>query len=106
MQVRSGRGRQTLGYLDDSAYIRDIHAGRAVVEELIQEHLFARERTAVFTQILHVSDVDTWLAYRAERASRSLLDPQIIKRARAALARAEGEILVVQRGYAARLRRL
>jgi hypothetical protein len=53
-----------------------------------------------------VSDVDTWLAYRQERSSRSLLDPQLIERARAYLSRAEGEILIVDRGYAGRLRKL
>jgi hypothetical protein len=106
VQVRSGRTRHALGHLDDTAYIRDIHAGRAVVEALIQQKLFVRERTAGFTSVLHVSDVDTWLAYRAERASRSLLAPQLIERARDYLAQDEGEILIVTHGHAARLRRL
>jgi hypothetical protein len=106
IQVRRGRQVQEIGHLDDTAYIRAIHAGRAVVAALVQEQLFRRERAVVFESVLHVSDVDTWLAYRAERASRSLLAPEIVERARAALAWDGGEILVVERAYAARLRRL
>ena len=106
VQVRRGRTIQDLGHLDDTAYIRDIHAARAVVAALIQDKLFVRERMAVFESVLHVSDVDTWLAYRAERASRSLLAPAIVARARSLLARGDGEILVVERAYAARLRKL
>jgi hypothetical protein len=59
----------------------------------------------VFESVVHVSDVDTWLAYREARAARSLLDPQIIQRARELLVAADGEIRIVDRGYAARLRR-
>lgn len=104
--MQSGQTTQELGHLDDSAYIRDIHAARAVVEALIQEQLFVRERVVVFENVLHVSDVDTWLAYRAERASRALLAPEIVARARSLLAQGGGEIRVVERVYAARLRRL
>lgn len=104
--MRIGQSTQELGHLDDSAYIRDIHAARAVVEALIQEQLFARERAVVFENVLHVSDVDTWLAYRAERSSRSLLAPEIVARARVLLAQGDGEIRVVERAYAACLRRL
>lgn len=106
VQVRCGQTTRDIGRLDDTAYIRDIHAGRAVIEALIEDHLFARERAVVFENVLHISDVDTWLAYRAERGSRSLLAPHIVERARAYLAQDEGEILVVSRGYAACLRRL
>ena len=106
VQVRIGQTIHDLGHLDDTACIRDIHAARAVLEALIQAKLFVRERSAVFTSVLHVSDVDTWLAYRQERSSRSLLDPQLVERARAYLSRAEGEILIVDRGYAGCLRRL
>ena len=60
----------------------------------------------VFEHIAQVSDVDTWLAYREARAARSLLDPLIIQKARELLSAAEGEIRIVDRGYAARLRRL
>jgi hypothetical protein len=106
VQVRIGRTLHDLGHLDDTACIRDIHAARAVVEALIQAQLFVRDRAVVFTSVLHVSDVDTWLAYRQERSSRSLLDPQLVERARAYLSRAEGEILIVDRAYAGCLRRL
>jgi hypothetical protein len=89
--------------MDDTAYIEDILAGRAVIASLIRERLFARDREVVFQQMLHVSDVDTWLAYREERSSRSVLDPQIVHRIRTELAESGGEILVVERGYAGRL---
>jgi hypothetical protein len=56
-----------------------------------------------FEHVDHVSDVETWLAYRAARGARSLLAPQIIQRARDLLRAAEGEIRIVSRGYAARL---
>jgi hypothetical protein len=92
--------------VDDTAYIRDIHAGRVVIASLVRERLFVRDREAEFDHVLHVSDVDTWLAYREERSSRSLLDPRIIERVRALLAEEAGEILVVNRGYAGRLVRL
>jgi hypothetical protein len=91
--------------MDDSAIIGDTLAGRAVIDVLIREGLYARERQAVFEQILHLSDVETWLAYRETRASRSLLDPLIVQRARELLAAAEGEIRIVERGYAALFRR-
>lgn len=94
-----------VGHMDDTAYIRDIHAGRAVIASLIQQGLFAREREAVFDHILHASEVETWLAYRAEQSTRSVLAPGIVERVRELLSEAVGEILVVERGYAGRLRR-
>lgn len=109
VQVQIGQQTLGIGHLDDTAYIQSIHAARAVVEALIREQLFARERAVVFENVLHVSDVDTWLAYRAERASRSLLAPEIVARARSLLAQGAGgagEIRVVERAYAACLRRL
>jgi hypothetical protein len=106
VQVRIGQETNEVWTLDDTAYIRDIHAGRAVIASLLREGLFVRDREAEFDHVLHVSDVDTWLAYREERSSRSILDPRIIERVRALLAEEAGEILVVNRGYAGRLVRL
>jgi hypothetical protein len=105
VRVQTGGQIHDIGVLDDTAYIRDIHAGRAVVKSLIRESLFQQERKVVFDHILHVSDVDTWLARRAQLSSRSILDPRIVERARELLADREGEILVAERGYATRLRR-
>jgi hypothetical protein len=85
--------------------MRDIHAGRAAVDGLIREGLFLRESQVVFEHVAHASDVETWLAYREARAARSLLDPQIIQRARDLLPPAEGEIRIANRGYAALLRK-
>ncbi len=104
--MRVGRAIHEIGQIDDSAYITDINAGRAVVETLIQQRLFARDRAIVFENTLHVSDIETWLAYRQERSSRSFLDPAVIERARYHLSREEGEILVVEGAYAACLTRL
>jgi hypothetical protein len=92
--------------MNDSAYIRDIHAGRAVLASFIREQLFVRDREIVFEHVLHATDVETWLAYREERSSRSVLDPRIVQRVRELLPEAGGEILVVERGYAGRLVRL
>jgi len=104
--VRIGDVTREVGKLDDTAYIEDIHAGRAVLASLMQEGLFAREREAVFEHILHATDVDTWLAYREERSTRSVLDPRIVERVRELLSQGMGEILVVELGYACTLRRL
>jgi hypothetical protein len=106
IHVRVGQDTYEVGSMDDTAYIRDIRAGRAVIASLIREGLFAREHEVVFEQILHATDVDTWLAYREEAASRSILDPRIVGRARDLLSDTIGEILVVNRGYGCRLRRL
>ena len=92
--------------MDDTAYIRNIHAGRAVIASLIQQGLFVREREAVFDRIVHASEVETWLAYRVEQSTRSLLAPRIVERVRELLSEAVGEILGGERGYASRLRRL
>jgi hypothetical protein len=59
----------------------------------------------VFENVVHVSDVDTWLAYREARASRSLLDPGIIQRARELLRASDGEIRVGERASAARYKK-
>lgn len=64
-----------------------------------------RDCWEIFEHVAHVSDVDTWLAYREARGSRSVLDPLLIQQARDLLAAAEGEIRVIERGYAARLKR-
>lgn len=104
--VRIGQETHEVGNMDDTAYIRDIHAGRADIASLIRERLFAREREAVFEQVLHALDVDSWLAHREERSSRSILDPRIIESVGELLAQGGGEILVVHRGHACRLRRL
>jgi hypothetical protein len=104
--VRVGQETREVGRMDDSAYIRDIHAGRAVIASLIQQGFFAREREAVFDHILHATHADTWLAYRAERSTRSVLDPRIVERVRELLSHGMGEILVAERGYACTLRRL
>ena len=101
VQIHIGAETHEIGRMDDSATIRDVHGGRAVLAALVQEGLFRLERHAVFEQVLHVSDVDTWLAYREARASRSVLDPRIVERARAMLTSAEGEIRVVDRARAA-----
>jgi hypothetical protein len=105
VQVQAGSATHDLGHLDDTAIIGDTLAGRAVVDVLIREGLFVRDRQAVFEHVVHVSDVDTWLAYREARAARSFLDPLIIQRARELLAAADGEIRIIERGYAARLKR-
>ncbi|HZS89874.1 MAG TPA: hypothetical protein VFE42_20580 [Chloroflexota bacterium] len=52
-----------------------------------------------------MSDVDTWLAYREARASRSILDPGIIQGARDLLRASDGEIRVSERARAARYRK-
>jgi hypothetical protein len=91
--------------MDDTAYIRDVLAGRAVIDSLVDAGQFVRESEMVFEHLAHASDVDAWLAYRAEAATRSILDPQIVERARELLAGQEGEIVIRRRGYAARLRR-
>lgn len=107
-QVRVCVGSETLeiGQLDDTAYIRNIHHGRAVIEMLIQERLFIRERHLVFDSVFHASSVDSWLAYREERSSRSILAPEIIERAREFLSTHRGELLVCERARASRLRKL
>lgn len=92
--------------MDDTAYIRDIYAGREVIASLIRERLYVLDREAAFEHVLHVSDVETWLAYREERSTRSMLDPRILRQARALLSHTRGEILVLTRGYAGRLVRL
>jgi hypothetical protein len=104
--VQIGRETYEVGKVDDTAYIRDIHAGRGVIASLIREQLFARGREAVFEHIFHATDVDEWLAYREERSTRSVLDPSTVSRVRALLSASRGEILVVNRGYASRLTRL
>jgi hypothetical protein len=91
--------------MDDTAYIRDVLAGRAVIDSLIDDGQFVREQEIVFEHAAHASDVDAWLAYRAEAGSRSILDPQIVERARALLAGQAGEIVIRRQGYAAQLRR-
>jgi hypothetical protein len=103
VQVRIGREMHEVGNVDDTAYIRDIHAGREVIASLIRERLFVRDHEAVFEHVLHVSDVETWLAFREERSSRSVLDPRVVNKVRELLSEAAGEILVVNRGYACRL---
>lgn len=59
----------------------------------------------MFENVVHVSDVDTWLAYREARASRSILDPGIIQGARDLLRASDGEIRVSERARAARYRK-
>jgi hypothetical protein len=105
IEVQAGGETHDLGHLDATVIIGDTLAGRAVIEELIHEGLYTRERGAVFEHVVHLSDVDTWLAYRAARASRTRLDPLILGQARELLATMEGEIRVVERGHAALLRR-
>jgi hypothetical protein len=105
IQVHASGRVHDIGLLDDTAYIRDVHAGREVVDSLVRAGLFTREREVVFEHVAHASDVEAWLSHRAEAGSRSILDPQIVERARALLAEGDGEILVIGRGYAARLGR-
>lgn len=103
IQVRAGGRVHDIGNLDNTAYIRDIHAGREIIESMVRAEQFVREREVRFDHIAHAGDVDGWLAYRAEAASRSILDPQIVERARDLLSKDDGEILVVGRGYASKL---
>lgn len=101
----TGAGTHEMGRMDDSAYIADIHAGRATIRALVEEGLFVPIAERVFLHRLHASDVDAWLAYRAERTTRAVLDPAIPPRARAILNREPGEIQVVDRGHAGLFRR-
>jgi hypothetical protein len=103
--VVTDAGTHELGRMDDSAYNADILAGRATVRALVEEGLYAPVSERVFTNRLHAGDVDSWLAYRQERASRSVLDLEIPRRARAILAEHPGEVQVVDRGRAYVLRR-
>jgi hypothetical protein len=91
--------------VDDTAIIRDIYGGRAAIDALIREGLFLRESELVFENVVHVSDVDTWLAYRQARAARSILAPEIVQRARELLRASDGEIQVSERAYAARYKK-
>ena len=94
----TGAGRHEVGRLDYSSYIADLLAGRATLQRLIDEGLFAPVADRVFTHRLHVRDVDTWLAYRRAGSARSVLDPAIAERARTILAGEPGELQVVERG--------
>jgi hypothetical protein len=105
VEVQAGGETHDLGHLDAAVIIGDTLAGRAVIEALIHEGLYMREHRAIFEHVVHLSDVDTWLAYRAARASRTLLDPLMVEQARELLATKEGEIRVVERGSATLLRR-
>jgi hypothetical protein len=105
VQIWCGEEIYDIGHVDDTAIIRDIHGGRAAVEALIREGLFLREAQMLFENVVHVSDADTWLAYREARSSRSFLDPAIIQRARELLRAADGEIRVSDRAYAARYKK-
>jgi hypothetical protein len=103
--VQIGRERHEVGKVDDTAYIRDIHAGRSVITTLIQEGLLAPGRKLVFEYVFHATDVETWLAYREERSTRSVLHPSTVSSVRELLSKSGGEILVVNRGYASYLTR-
>jgi hypothetical protein len=103
--VVSGTEKHELGQMNDSAYIADILAGRATIRALIEEGLFVPLAERTFTHRLHASDVDSWLEYRATRSTRSVLDPEIPRRARAILAEQPGEIQVVEHGHAGLFRR-
>lgn len=106
VQVHSAGQVHDLGQVDFSPYIRDIRAGRGIIEQLVQDGLFVREGQAVFENIGHAGDVDSWLTHRAESASRSILAPEIVDRAQALLASGDGELLVLNHGYASSLRRV
>jgi hypothetical protein len=76
-----------------------------VIDALVHDGRFVREREIEFDHVAHASDVDAWLAHREEAGSRSILDPPILERARELLSGEDGEILLIGRGYAARLTR-
>jgi hypothetical protein len=72
---------------------------------MVEQGLFARERSIGFEVLYHFRGVDQWLAYRAERGTSTEVAPALLARAREVLAETAGELLIRERMRASRYRR-
>ena len=95
-----------LGLIDNTSLIANIHRARATVESLVGEGWFSAWRSIVFDFRSHFPSVDDWLRYREERRSSSIVDPEIVARARELFSTCPGcELRVSERELATRLDR-
>ena len=91
--------------MDDSVYIRDVEEAMAVIDWLVEEGCFVRERETRFDFLYQFDTMEDWLGYREEQQSESVLPPEVAERTRALLSEGSGELQIHEQGYAARLRR-
>ena len=96
-----------LGEVDNSRLVGNVHAARAALALVVERGWFARERSQLYDFISHFGSVDSWLRYREERRSTSVVEPALIARAREMmLARPSAELRVREQVLATRLRRI
>ena len=96
----------SLGHIDTSSTIGNIHNARAALQSMVEQHLFENERSLVFDFVSHFASVDEWLRHREARRSTSIVDPALIDTAREVLRAEPGsELLVGERELATRFRR-
>ena len=94
-----------VGPYQRAAIYKNIHAARDALAGVVDEGLFARERSVGFEVLYHFDRVDAWLAYRVERGTSTEVDPALLARARDVLAKTPGELLIREQMRATRYRR-
>ena len=102
VEVRDGPRLTFVGPYQRPHIYQNIHAARAALAGMVEQGLFARERSIVFEVLYHFETVDQWLAYRVERGTSTEVDPGLLERARDVLAETSGELLIREQMRATR----
>lgn len=95
----------SVGREDHTQPSGDVIRARAALQRVVAEGKFNLERELSFEFLRHFDSVDTWLAYRTERQTKSTVAEEVVARTRALLAQAPGELVVRRRIRAARYRK-
>ena len=107
VEVVIGHRRSSLGRIDNTSLIANIHRARQTLSSMVREGWFVAERSSVFQFVSHFASVDDWLHHRQERRATSVVDQAIIDGARDLLvAGTQAELIVSEQVLAVRLVRV
>jgi hypothetical protein len=95
----------SIGTIDASSLISNIHAARASLGQVIAAGCFHPEREVAFEFLAQHASVDAWLAYREQQETTGKLGDEVIARARTLLGKSPvgkspGVIVVRERSRA------
>ena len=107
VEVRIGGDLISLGRLDESNFINDVHAVNKVMASTIEEGLFLSERETDFQFLYYFDSADEWASFLVEGDfGEPVSNETLVEAARNLLSQGDGEIIMRELVKAIRLKRL
>ncbi len=107
VEVRRRDHTITMGYLDEAKFVSEVLDTREILDDAIDEGLFAYEGNTSFEFSYYFDTVDEWTTYMREHDfGDARADRALIARTSSLLSQVRGEIVIREPAGASMLRRL